>query len=117
LLRYIPISAGAQATLSEQRLLMLRDDENTRLREPRSNCFHQLEGVAAAQSQVQQQEVGLVPLDRVRRCDHGVSFGTDEEILFATDQLDQALAKKRVIIDYDDACGSGWICAVAAFHD
>jgi hypothetical protein len=82
---------------------MLRDDENARLREACPDGLYKFQRIAAPESQVEQQQVRLVPLDGGRRADDAISFRTDDEVLFPADQLDQALPKKRVIVDNDDA--------------
>jgi hypothetical protein len=80
---------------------VLRDDEDPRLWEARPARFHQLERIAAAQAQIEQQEVGFVLLDGGASGRDAISFRTNNEVFFPANQLNQALTDQRMIVDDD----------------
>jgi hypothetical protein len=98
----VPLGAGADRALREERLLAHRQHEHGQVGAERTDLADEIDTVAVPQRDVGDDEVRLRRLDELHRIGGRRGLAADDEVGLVEDHVDDPAAHERMILDHED---------------
>ena len=98
-----PVAPARKRALCIERFFVHRENQDRNSNRKRSNAFDQFQSARSFQGDINDHEIRSQPPDQLDRLLRGFGFPADLHIQFVIDQLRQAVAKQRMIIDNDNS--------------